>query len=169
MLAGRRAVISTGTKNLQEQLVRKDVPFLESALGQPLQVAVMKGRNNFVCIEKLAEQERKPSLSGLKETTEFALILEWAQRTETGDRADLEGLPPTASTGRLARAAKLARAKCGSSQCFVTKTPACPGEAAFGGGQPHLFFRRPRNREEEDDFGASFRRTRRLCRRGARD
>ena len=156
VLAGRRAVISTGTKNLQEQLVRKDVPFLEGALGQPLQVAVMKGRNNFVCIEKLAEQERKPSLSGLKETTEFALIREWAQKTETGDRADLEGLPADSKLWpRLdARREACPGRKCEQfSQCFVTKMHQRAREADLVVVNHHLFFADLAMREDEDDFG----------------
>ena len=156
VLAGRRAVISTGTKNLQEQLVRKDVPFLESALGQPLQVAVMKGRNNFVCIEKLAEQERKPSLSGLKETTEFALILEWAQKSETGDRADLVGLPADSKLWpRLdARREACPGRKCEQfSQCFVTKMHQRAREADLVVVNHHLFFADLAMREDEDDFG----------------
>ena len=52
VLAGLRAVISTGTKNLQEQLLRKDVPLLENLLGHKLRVALMKGRGNFVCLQK---------------------------------------------------------------------------------------------------------------------
>src|SRR5215469_14306357 len=50
--AGQRVVISTGTKNLQEQLFYKDIPFLEKALGQPLRVCYMKGRANYLCRQK---------------------------------------------------------------------------------------------------------------------
>ena len=156
VLAGRRAVISTGTKNLQEQLVRKDVPFLEGALGHPLQVAVMKGRNNFVCIEKLKEQERRPSLSGLKETTEFALIRDWAGKTETGDRSDLEGL---AADSKLWQRLDARREACTGRkcehffQCFVTKMHQRAREADIVVVNHHLFFADLAMRDDDDDFG----------------
>ena len=156
VLAGRRAVISTGTKNLQEQLVRKDVPFLEGAIGQPLQVAVMKGRNNFVCIEKLAEQERKPSLNGLKETSEFALIRDWEKHTETGDRSDLEGLPADSKLwSRLdARREACPGRKCERfSDCYVTKMHQRAREADIIVVNHHLFFADLAMRDDEDDFG----------------
>ncbi|MCY4186851.1 MAG: ATP-dependent DNA helicase [Bryobacterales bacterium] len=155
-LAGRRAVISTGTKNLQEQLARKDVPFLEGALGKPLQVAVMKGRNNFLCIEKLAEQERKPALSGMQEASELALIRDWAGQTATGDRSDLEGL---AEDSRLwprldARREACPGQECGRfSDCFVTKMRQRAREADLVVVNHHLFFADLAMREDEDDFG----------------
>lgn len=156
VLAAGRAVISTGTKNLQEQLVRKDVPFLQSALGHPLQVAVMKGRNNFVCIEKLAEQERRPSLSGIEETSEFALIRDWARTTETGDRAELEGLPADSKLWpRLdARREACPGRKCERFfQCFVTKMHQRAREADLVVVNHHLFFADLAMRDDEDDFG----------------
>ncbi|HSY02975.1 MAG TPA: DEAD/DEAH box helicase, partial [Acidobacteriaceae bacterium] len=61
---GRRVIISTGTKNLQEQLFFKDVPFLESLLG-PLRVCYMKGRANYLCRHKLFALRNQPILSGL--------------------------------------------------------------------------------------------------------
>ncbi len=156
VLAGVRAVISTGTKNLQEQLVRKDVPFLQSILGHPLRVAVMKGRNNFVCIEKLAEQERRPSLSGIEETSEFALIRDWARTTETGDRSDLEGLPADSKLWpRLdARREACPGRKCERFfQCFVTKMHQRAREADLVVVNHHLFFADLAMRDDEDDFG----------------
>ncbi len=156
VLAAGRAVISTGTKNLQEQLVRKDVPFLQSALGHALQVAVMKGRNNFVCIEKLAEQERRPSLSGIEETSEFALIRDWARTTETGDRSDLVGLAADSKLWpRLdARREACPGRKCKQfSECFVTKMHQRAREADLVVVNHHLFFADLAMRDDEDDFG----------------
>ena len=166
VLAGVRAVISTGTKNLQEQLVRKDVPFLQSILGHPLRVAVMKGRNNFVCIEKLAEQERRPSLSGIEETSEFALIRDWARTTETGDRSDLEGLPADSKLWpRLdARREACPGRKCERFfQCFVTKMHQRAREADLVVVNHHLFFADLAMRDDEDDFGPIIPRTRLSC------
>src|SRR5437762_2497652 len=90
--SGKRVIISTGTKNLQEQLFFKDVPFLEQVLG-PLRVTYMKGRNNYLCRQKLHDLSDQPILSGLEEIDQFRQIAEWEQQTETGDRAELSQLP----------------------------------------------------------------------------
>ena len=66
----KRVIISTGTKNLQEQLFFKDVPFLESILG-PLKVCYMKGRGNYLCRHKLYALRDSPLLSGLEEISQF--------------------------------------------------------------------------------------------------
>ena len=88
----QRIIISTGTKNLQEQLFFKDVPFLESLLG-PLRVCYMKGRANYVCKQKLYALRDNPLLTGLEEISHFHSILQWERSTDTGDRAEIEGLP----------------------------------------------------------------------------
>lgn len=89
---GQRIIISTGTKNLQEQLFFKDIPFLESLLG-PLKVCYMKGRGNYICKQKLYALERSPLLSEPAEIMQFHLIRAWEQETTTGDRAEIAGLP----------------------------------------------------------------------------
>src|ERR1700744_4635609 len=88
----QRIIISTGTKNLQEQLFFKDVPFLESLLG-PLRVCYMKGRANYLCKQKLYALRDNPILSGLEEVDQFHHILQWERSTETGDRAEINALP----------------------------------------------------------------------------
>ncbi len=88
----QRVIISTGTKNLQEQLALKDIPFLESILG-PLKVCVMKGRANYLCKQKLYALRDNPILSGLDDIQQFHAILQWEHSTETGDRAEVNALP----------------------------------------------------------------------------
>ncbi len=88
----QRIIISTGTKNLQEQLYFKDIPFLESLLG-PLRVCYMKGRANYVCRQKLYALRDNPLLNGLEEISQFNAILQWERATETGDRAEIDQLP----------------------------------------------------------------------------
>ncbi|HYL97085.1 MAG TPA: DEAD/DEAH box helicase, partial [Terriglobales bacterium] len=72
---GKRVLISTGTKNLQEQLFYKDVPFLEQALfpegERKLRVCYMKGRNNYLCRKKLYDLTGQPVLSGLEEIEQY--------------------------------------------------------------------------------------------------
>ncbi len=88
----QRVIISTGTKNLQEQLFFKDVPFLESILG-PLKVCYMKGRGNYLCKHKLYALRDSPLLSGLEEISQFHVIAAWEKTTATGDRAEIDALP----------------------------------------------------------------------------
>jgi ATP-dependent DNA helicase DinG len=89
---GQRVIISTGTKNLQEQLFFKDIPFLESLLG-PLRVCYMKGRANYLCRHKLYALRDQPILNGLEEIDQFQRITTWERTTTSGDRAEIEGLP----------------------------------------------------------------------------
>jgi len=93
VLSGKRVLISTGTKTLQDQIFYKDVPALAQALGQPIRSAYMKGRSNYLCrhrFERLLEAE-----AGLTAPERGWLdrVKDWAGVTETGDRAELEDLP----------------------------------------------------------------------------
>ncbi len=89
---GQRVIISTGTKNLQEQLFFRDVPFLESLLG-PLRVCYMKGRANYLCRNKLYALRDQPILNGLEEIDQFQQIATWEKTTQTGDRVEIDALP----------------------------------------------------------------------------
>jgi ATP-dependent DNA helicase DinG len=89
---GQRVIISTGTKNLQEQLFFKDVPSLENVLG-PLKVCYMKGRGNYLCKHKLYALRDSPLLSGLDEIAQFHAIAAWEKTTVAGDRAEIDALP----------------------------------------------------------------------------
>ena len=89
---GQRIIVSTGTKNLQEQLFFKDIPFLESLLG-PLKVCTMKGRGNYICKQKLYALAAAPILTGLEEIDQFHKISAWEATTTSGDRAEIPGLP----------------------------------------------------------------------------
>jgi ATP-dependent DNA helicase DinG len=107
ILSGRRVVVATATRALQDQLAAKDLPFLELTLDRPFTWAVLKGRSNYVCVQRLAElaptsaePERSGSdqlaLDGLAERAdpdELAAIATWATTTVTGDRADLDAEP----------------------------------------------------------------------------
>src|SRR5579871_4801282 len=83
--SGKRVIVSTGTKTLQEQLFFKDIPFLEKHLGK-LRVCYMKGRSNYLCRQKLYDLKRNPTLAGLQEIQHYPAIAEWEPETATGDR-----------------------------------------------------------------------------------
>jgi ATP-dependent DNA helicase DinG len=89
----KRVIISTGTKNLQEQIFFKDVPFLENALGRKLSVCYVKGRSNYLCRKKLDEIDGEGYLFSRQDPEYLETIRDWAQTTETGDRAELKTLP----------------------------------------------------------------------------
>src|ERR1700726_28190 len=72
--SGRRVIVSTGTKNLQEQLFYKDIPFLQQHFTRPLKVCYMKGRSNFACRQKIYDADKEQILAGLEEVTDFQLI-----------------------------------------------------------------------------------------------
>jgi ATP-dependent DNA helicase DinG len=85
ILSGKRVIISTGTKNLQEQLFYKDIPFLREHLGE-IRVCYMKGRSNYLCRQKLYDAEKEPMLSGLEEISDFQIIREWEKTTPKSAR-----------------------------------------------------------------------------------
>ncbi len=93
IFSNKRVIISTATKNLQEQLFLKDIPFLEKALGRKLSVCYMKGRSNYLCWNRLEEIEGGAYLFSPHDPEYLKLIRKWAQQTNTGDRAELSELP----------------------------------------------------------------------------
>jgi ATP-dependent DNA helicase DinG len=123
ILAGKRVVISTGTKTLQEQLYFKDLPFLQTLFSEPLRACYMKGRNNYLCRQKLYDAEREPILTGLGEVRDFQILREWEQQTETGDRSELKEIPETSTAWwKLdARRDACSGQKCKQfDRCFIT-------------------------------------------------
>jgi ATP-dependent DNA helicase DinG len=90
---GRRVVVSTGTKNLQEQLVDKDIPLLARALGRDLSVAVMKGRGNYLCLLRFRSFAEAGNFRRLDEVPIFRAVEHWSSRTSTGDRSEIAEMP----------------------------------------------------------------------------
>jgi ATP-dependent DNA helicase DinG len=93
ILNRERVLISTGTKNLQEQIYFKDIPALRDALGIPFTATYMKGRANYLCLHKLDRlTDGADNLPGVHDVF-LPIIREWSKRTGTGDRAELQDLP----------------------------------------------------------------------------
>jgi len=159
--SGRRVIISTGTKNLQEQLFYKDVPFLEQALyggdekqvsrsarndketAGRLSVCYMKGRNNYLCRKKLYDLTDQPVLSGLEEIEQYRAIAAWEKTTGTGDRADLAELPEASLLWPKldARADACIGQKCSQwDRCFITEMRRRAMETDIIIVNHHLFF-----------------------------
>ncbi len=142
ILSGKRVVVSTGTKNLQEQLFFKDIPFLEKHLG-PLRACYMKGRANYACRQKIYDAEKEPVLEGLEEVADFQIIQAWEKTTETGDRAEIKKLPEnSAAWAKIdARAELCSGQKCAQfERCFITRMHQKAAESDLIIVNHHLFF-----------------------------
>jgi len=143
LMSGKRIVVSTGTKNLQEQLFFKDVPFLQQHFSRPLKVCYMKGRNNYACRQKIYDAEKEPVLSGLEELADFEIIRAWEKTTEFGDRAELKTLPESSTAWAKvdARADLCTGQKCPNFQrCFLTAMHQRAQESDIIIVNHHLFF-----------------------------
>ena len=142
----QRIIISTGTKNLQEQLFFKDVPFVESILKKyvgPLKVCYMKGRGNYLCRHKLYALRSAPMLSGLEEIAQFNAISNWESQTQTGDRAEIDELPESSALWHKldARSEACLGPSCADwERCFVTEMRRKALESDIVIVNHHLFF-----------------------------
>ena len=122
--AGKRIVISTGTKNLQDQLVEKDIPLVAEALGRDVRVALMKGRGNYLCRLRFGSFQASGQFQKMDEIPLFRVVEEWAKETVAGDRAEIDGLPDNVHFWReiAATSENCIGQKCAEYQrCFVTE------------------------------------------------
>ena len=153
--SGRRVVISTATKSLQEQLFQKDIPFLQRHFAPNLKAALMKGRSNFLCREKVQQMAGQPVLKGIDEVDWFSQIKDWEKLTETGDRSELTFLPDDAELWHRidARSDLCTGKKCAEFQnCFITAMHQRAQEADLIIVNHALFFADLAIRK--DDFGS---------------
>jgi len=138
-----RVIVSTGTKNLQEQLMEKDIPFLQRILPKPFSATYMKGRSNYLCLNRLARSQSAPVLEGLDEVDYFEEVCHWSRESETGDRAELSNLPESLSFWRHidARSESCLGQKCPDfDACFITRMRNRAQEADIVVVNHHLFF-----------------------------
>ncbi|HUI10695.1 MAG TPA: helicase C-terminal domain-containing protein [Bacteroidota bacterium] len=138
---GRKAVISTHTKNLQEQLVRKDFPIARAATGAEATVAIMKGRKNYLCSTRLEHAVASaPTLFDDAGTAELARIREWAVRTQEGDAEELPFAPrPDIWDAVCSEQGLCSSSVCGS-HCFYQRARLRAKEASVVVTNHALFF-----------------------------
>jgi ATP-dependent DNA helicase DinG len=151
--SGKRVIISTGTKNLQEQLFFKDIPFLEGLLGK-LRVCYMKGRNNYLCRQKLYDLTAQPLLSGTEEIEQFRRIAGWEKTTETGDQSELTDLRENQPLWQKldARADRCTGQDCKQfERCFITEMRRRMAESDIVIVNHHLFFADLKIRSESEN------------------
>jgi ATP-dependent DNA helicase DinG len=142
ILSGRRVIVSTATKTLQEQIWEKDIPLLRHDCQLDFEAAYLKGRSNYYCKARGEEFAREPRFAVRDEERFWQDIKGWAERTETGDRSELD-LPDQLHTWRdlsatsdncLGRECKLYE------ECFVTRARALAAQADVLLVNHHLFF-----------------------------
>ena len=139
----KRIIISTGTKNLQEQLMEKDIPFLQKVMPKKFSAAAMKGRGNYACLFRVNKAENQPILDGLDQMDHFEEVRRWVRESETGDRAELVSLPENISFwSRInAKSETCIGQKCADFEpCFITRMRARAEEADIVIVNHHLFF-----------------------------
>lgn len=139
----KRIIISTGTKNLQEQLMEKDIPFLQKILPKKFTAAYMKGRSNYACLYRVKKAENQPILEGLDEIDYFDEVRRWTYETSTGDRRELVNLPENLSFwSRInAKSEICIGQKCPDFEpCFITRMRVRAEDADILIVNHHLFF-----------------------------
>lgn len=128
LLSGRKTIISTGTKALQDQLYHRDLPLIGQAIGRPVSTALLKGRANYLCLHRLDQvTEPADALAG-----DVRAIREWRHRTESGDRAELATIAEDSAVWPLvtSTAENCLGQKCPDySRCHVVKARRAAQEA----------------------------------------
>src|SRR5690606_38381298 len=93
LLSGKRVIVSTGTKALQDQLFHRDLPRVRSVLGARLSSALLKGRANYLCLHRLEQARSEGRFANRELVNQLQAIHVWANATKSGDRAELAELP----------------------------------------------------------------------------
>jgi ATP-dependent DNA helicase DinG len=142
LASGKRVVVSTGTRALQDQIARHDVPLLRSMLARPFSAVVLKGVSNYACRRKLAELASRNVSRSAPDVSIDALV-DWAAHSETGDRAEVEWLAESAPLWADATTTPDARigARCPHfERCFVTQARRRADQAQLVLVNHHLYF-----------------------------
>ncbi|HEV7645004.1 MAG TPA: ATP-dependent DNA helicase [Pyrinomonadaceae bacterium] len=140
---GQRVIISTGTKNLQEQLMQQDIPFLQRILPKKFSATCLKGRGNYACLHRIKKAETMPILEGMGDLDHFDKVRSWVGETETGDRAELIDLPDNLRFWNQisARSETCLGQKCADYEaCFITQARQKAEKADIIIVNHHLFF-----------------------------
>ncbi|MBF5041741.1 ATP-dependent DNA helicase [Aggregicoccus sp. 17bor-14] len=142
LLSGRRVVVSTATKTLQDQIFFKDLPLLRERMGLQFEAAYLKGRSNYLCLHRYDAFAKDPQFVSREEARAWPLLQAWAGRTETGDRGELELPENFAAWSRLSTTSETCLGtQCPAYEtCFVTRTRRQAENADLLVVNHHLFF-----------------------------
>jgi len=141
--SGKRVIVSTGTRNLQDQIFEQDLPFLRERLGLDFSACLLKGRDNYLCRYRLAQFVREPLLQDLGELPWLDRIKAWAETTRRGDRAEIADLPDSLKLWRdvNARADTCTGARCPEYEnCWLTRIKREAQQAQIVVVNHYLFF-----------------------------
>jgi ATP-dependent DNA helicase DinG len=147
LLSGKRVVISTGTRALQDQIARHDLPLLRSVIAQPFTAVVLKGVSNYVCRRKLAEATSRsrtlPMFDEPDDSAKLSELVDWVEHSESGDRSEVEWLGEDAPLWREVTTTPDARIgpRCPFfERCFVTQARRLAEKAQLILVNHHLYF-----------------------------
>ncbi len=143
LLAGGKVVVSTGTKNLQDQLFQKDLPMVRDALKAPVSVALLKGRSNYVCHYHLSLAQSNGLFKTREDVKHLAKIVNYAKVTQSGDKSGLADVPENAPIWMHVTSTRdncLGQECPNHSECFVLKARKEAMEADVVVVNHHLFF-----------------------------
>ena len=143
LLAGGKVVVSTGTKNLQDQLFQKDLPMVRDALKAPVSVALLKGRSNYVCHYHLELAQSNGLFKTREDVKHLAKIVNYAKVTQNGDKSGLADVPENAPIWMHVTSTRdncLGQECPQHSECFVLKARKEAMEADVVVVNHHLFF-----------------------------
>ena len=132
LLSGKKVIISTGTKTLQDQLFHRDLPVVRKALEVPVNVALLKGRANYVCLHRLALTESEGRLTSRGEVSDLHHLLSWSRRTRSGDIGEVDELAEDAALWPLVTSTTdncLGQECSRFNDCFVLKARRAAQEA----------------------------------------
>ena len=141
--SGRRVVISTGTRALQDQIMQQDLPFLRQHLGQPVSAVVMKGLSNYLCRRRYREVLEGPASELPAIARRLPVLMDWVQRTEVGDLSEIPALredDPAHAAVRSGSDTRIGPRCRFHDECFVTEMRSRAREAQLVIVNHHLFF-----------------------------
>jgi ATP-dependent DNA helicase DinG len=143
VLSQKKTIISTGTKTLQDQLLDQDIPFLKRHIPQPFRAVCMKGRANYLCLYRFHRSIEQPELLPDDGKSLTKRLIDWAQQTTSGDRAEIHWLPDDFAGWEpmSARGDRCLGQKCPMfEQCFLTNLRQQAASAEIVVVNHHLFF-----------------------------
>src|SRR6187402_2084275 len=143
LLSGKKVVVSTATRALEEQIFWKDLPLIERALGVPVRAALMKGISNYLCRRRLAEFRSGEESLRPRHARSLGMLDDWLNETESGDLAELAGIREDDPLRREVNSSSETRVGAGCTyfnECFVTRMRREAESAQLVVVNHHLFF-----------------------------
>src|SRR5581483_9027618 len=143
LCSGKRVIVSTGTKTLQDQLFHRDLPRVRAVLGARLRTSLLKGRANYLCLYRLEQTAKDGRLASREQVAELQAIRAWAARTASGDRGEFAAVPEESSLWPrvTSTAENCLGAECPKfADCFVVKARRAAQEADLVVVNHHLLF-----------------------------